>query len=47
VELTRHGVVDPIVITPLSFSLEEVNEIIDAVERRITPEPCWPMMRID
>ncbi len=47
VELTRHGVVDPTVITPLFFSLEQVNEAIDAVDRRITPEPCWPMLKID
>ena len=47
VELTRHGVIDPTVITPKFFALEQVNEAIDAVDRRITPEPCWPMMRID
>jgi alcohol dehydrogenase len=47
VELTRHGVVDPTVITPQFFPLEQVNEAIDAVDRRIMPEPCWPMMRID
>lgn len=47
VELTRHGVIDPTVITPQFFALEQVNEAIDAVDRRITPEPCWPMMRID
>lgn len=47
VELTRHGVIDPTVITPRFFALEQVNEAIDAVDRRITPEPCWPMMRID
>jgi threonine dehydrogenase-like Zn-dependent dehydrogenase len=47
VELTRHGVIDPTVIKPQFFALEQVNEAIDAVDRRITPEPCWPMMRID
>jgi len=47
VELTRHGVIDPTVITPKFFALEQVNEAIDAVDRRITPEPCWPMMKID
>jgi alcohol dehydrogenase len=47
VELTRHGVIDPTVITPQFFTLEQVNEAIDAVDRRITPEPCWPMMRND
>ncbi|NIO08143.1 MAG: hypothetical protein GTO40_09135, partial [Deltaproteobacteria bacterium] len=47
VELTRHGVIDPTVIKPLFFSMEQVNEAIDAVDRRITPEPCWPMLRID
>lgn len=47
VELTRHGVIDPTVIRPQFFALEEANEAIDAVDRRITPEPCWPMLRID
>lgn len=47
VELTRHGVIDPTVIKPQFFALEQVNEAIDAVDRRVTPEPCWPMMRND
>ncbi|HEX9880172.1 MAG TPA: alcohol dehydrogenase catalytic domain-containing protein [Candidatus Binatia bacterium] len=47
VELTRHGAIDPTVITARFFALEQADEAIDAVDRRITPEPCWPMMRID